>query len=102
MTDDRLAINRAGITAIHAEGQGVWRLGLHPRAARAGQDKSVDAIPLVHCIRHERPRWRVGRTPSNTRPPPDVNWPISNRFPSVNRFPKTDDQERRRADGTTK
>jgi hypothetical protein len=36
MTDDRLAINRAGLEAIHAEGQGVWRLGLYPHAVIAG------------------------------------------------------------------
>ena len=32
MTDDRLATNRAGLAAIHAAGQGVWRLGLYPSA----------------------------------------------------------------------
>jgi hypothetical protein len=30
MTADRLAINRASTAKIHAEGQGIWRLGLYP------------------------------------------------------------------------
>jgi hypothetical protein len=35
VTDDRLANTQAGLTALHAEGQGVWRLGLYPRAVIA-------------------------------------------------------------------
>ena len=50
MTDDRLAINRAGLEAIHAEGQGVWRLGLYPRAVIAGIAMAAREHPTAAAL----------------------------------------------------
>jgi hypothetical protein len=50
MTDDRLANNKAGLTAIHAEGQGVWRLGLYPRAVIADIAAAATEHPTAAAL----------------------------------------------------
>ena len=50
MTEDRLANNQAGLTAIHAEGQGVWRLGLYPRAVIAGIAAAAKEHPTAAAL----------------------------------------------------
>jgi hypothetical protein len=50
MIDDRLANNQAGLTAIHAEGQGVWRLGLYPRAVIAGIAAAAKEHPTAAAL----------------------------------------------------
>ena len=50
MTADRLANNQAGLTAIHAEGQGVWRLGLYPRAVIVGIAAAAREHPAAAAL----------------------------------------------------
>jgi hypothetical protein len=50
MTDDRLANTQAGVDRLHAEGQGVWRLGLYPRAVIADIAAAATEHPTAAAL----------------------------------------------------